>query len=168
MPQFESHFMTPTMIWTIISFVLLLILLKKYALPGVLAVLEERSERIRDDLEAAEKLRQEADALKAENEANLQRAKAAADELIAKAQEKASALLAENEAKMREEGERLIADAQRAIQQERSQAMTELRSVAADLAVAAAEKFVTTSLDDATQQRLVEESLAELESQYRK
>ncbi len=168
MPQFESHFMTPTMIWTIISFVLLLVLLRKYALPGVLAVLEERSERIREDLEAAEKLRQEADALKAENEANLQRAKAAADELIAKAQEKASALLAENEAKMRDEGERLIADAQRAIQQERSQAMTELRSVAADLAVAAAEKFVTASLDDATQQRLVEESLAELESQYRK
>jgi len=75
--------------------------------------------------------------------------------------------LAENEAKMRTEGERLIADAQRAIEQERGNAMSELRSVAADLAVAAAEKFVTTSLDDAARERLVEESLAELEKQYR-
>ncbi len=168
MPQFESQFMTATMIWTIISFVILLVLLKKYALPGVLAVLEERSERIRADLESAESLRREADALKAENEANLQRAKAAADELIAKAQEKAAALLAENEGRMRDEGERMIADAQRTIAQERTQAMTDLRAVAADLAVAAAEKFVVTSLDDTTQQRLVEESLVALESQYGK
>jgi F-type H+-transporting ATPase subunit b len=167
MPQFESQFLTPTMIWTIISFVILLVLLKKYALPGVLAVLEERSERIREDLESADKLRQDADALKAELEANLQRAKGAADELIAKAQEKVAAMLADNEAKMRKEGERIVADAHRAIEQERGQAVTDLRAMAADLAVAAAEKFVVNNLDDASRQRLVEESLAELEKQYR-
>ncbi|MBI5137844.1 MAG: F0F1 ATP synthase subunit B [Nitrospirae bacterium] len=167
MPQFESHFLTPTLIWTIISFVLLLVLLKKYALPGIMAVLEERSERIREDLEAAERLRKAADALKAENEAGVQRAKVAADEVIVKAQEKAALLLTQNEARMREEAERIIADAHRAIEQERTQALADLRGLAADLAVAAARKFVAGSLDDATRQRLVEESLTELQGQYR-
>jgi len=166
MPQFDTHFLTPMLAWTALSFVLLLLLLKRYALPGILAVLEARRERIREDLESAESLRKEAEALKAEHEANIKRAKAAADEVIAKAQEKASKLLSDNEARMKTEADRIIADAQRSIEQERSQAVAELKSLAADLAVTAAGKFIETGMDDATQARLVEESLAELERTY--
>jgi F-type H+-transporting ATPase subunit b len=153
MPQFDTHFFTPMLFWTAVSFVLLLLLLKRFALPGILQVLEERRERIREDLESAERHRKEAEAVKAEHEAALKAAKAAADEVLAKAQEKASKLLADNEARMKEEADRIIADA--------------LKGLAADLAVAAAEKFVSTSMDDATQARLVEESLAQLERTYR-
>jgi F-type H+-transporting ATPase subunit b len=167
MPQFDTHFFSPMLIWTIVSFVLLLLLLRKYALPGILEVLEARRQRIKDDLEAAERLRLEAAAVKAEHEAQLKAARSVADEVIAKAQEKARALLAENEARMKEEAERIVADAQRSIGQERAQAVSDLRALAADLAVTAAEKFIATGLDAATQRRLVEESLAELEARYR-
>lgn len=168
MPQFDPHFFSPMLFWTAVSFVLLLLLLKRYALPGILEVLEERRERIREDLESAERHRKEAEAVKAEHEAALKAAKAAADEVLARAQEKASKLMAENEARMKEEADRIIADAHRAIDQERTQAVDELKGLAADLAVAAAEKFVSTSIDDATQARLVEESLAQLERAYRR
>jgi F-type H+-transporting ATPase subunit b len=167
MPQFESEFFSPMLFWTIVSFVLLLLLLRKYALPGLMEVLEARRQRIKDDLETAERLRLEAAAVKAEHEAQLKASRAAADEVIARAQEKARALLAENEARMKEEADRIVAEAQRTIAQERAQAVTDLRALAADLAVAAAEKFVATGLDAATQRRLVEESLAELEARYR-
>jgi len=167
MPQFDSHFLTPMLFWTAVSFVLLLVLLKRFALPGILEVLEARRERIREDLESAERHKREAEALRAEHEANLKAAKAAADEVLAKAQERASKLLAENEARMTEEADRIIADAHRSIEQERFQAVTELKGLAADLAVTAAEKFVATSMDAATQARLVEESLAQLERTYR-
>jgi F-type H+-transporting ATPase subunit b len=167
MPQFDTHFLTPMLAWTALSFVLLLLLLRRYALPGILEVLEARRERIREDLESAERLRKEAEALKAEHEANIRRAKAAADEVIAKAQERASKLLADNEARMRAEADRIVADAQRSIEQERAQAEADLKSLAADLAVTAAGKFVEASMDEATQARLVEESLAQLERTYR-
>lgn len=167
MPQFDAHFFTPMLFWTTVSFLLLLAVLRKYALPGLMEVLESRRERIREDLEAAERQRAAAETLKAEREAALERARAEGDEIIAKAQEKASALLSENEAKMKAEAERIIADAQRAIEQERGQAVTDLKALAADLAVAAAGKFVAASLDDKTQQRLVEESMAALEGKYR-
>jgi len=167
MPQFDAHFLTPMLFWTTVSFVLLLVLLKRFALPGLMEVLEGRRDRIREDLEAAEAQRKAAEALKAEHEASLKQTKAAADEVIARAQEKASKLLADNEARMKEEADRIVADAHRTIEQERAQAVAELKGLAADLAVAAAEKFVATSMDAATQARLVEESLAELERTYR-
>jgi F-type H+-transporting ATPase subunit b len=167
MPQFETHFLTPMLFWTAVSFVLLLLLLKRFALPGLMEVLEGRRDRIREDLEAAERMRQEADALKAEHEAALKATKAAADEVIARAQEKATKLLADNEARMKEEADRIIAEAHRTIEQERTQAVAELKGLAADLAVTAAEKFVAANMDEATQARLVEESLAELERAYR-
>lgn len=166
MPQFDAHFLSPTLIWTTVSFVLLLVMLKKLALPGIMAVLEDRKERIKSDLDAAEALRKESEKIKAEHEANMARAKAEADELIAKAQEKAAALLSDNEAKMKEEAERIVADAQRAIEQERGQALSELRTLAADLAVAAATKFVAESLDEKTQLKLVDESLDQLGAKY--
>ncbi|MFQ5508645.1 MAG: F0F1 ATP synthase subunit B [Leptospirillia bacterium] len=168
MPQFESHLMSPMLFWTAVSFVLLMVLLKRFALPGLLEVMESRQDRIREDLESAERAKADAAALKAEHEANLKRAKADADEVIARAQEKATQLLSDNEARMKQEADRIIADAQRSIEQERSQALEELRGLAADLAVAAAEKFVATSLDDAARTRLVDESLEALEASYRK
>jgi len=167
MPQFESEYFSPMLFWTTVSFVLLLLLLKRYALPGIMEVLENRRQRIKDDLESAERLRLEAAAVKAEHEAQLKASRAAADEVIAKAQEKAQKRLAENEARMKEEADRIVADAQRTIAQERTQAVTDLRALAADLAVTAAEKFIATGLDEATQRRLVEESLTELEARYR-
>ncbi len=166
MPQFDSTFLTPMLFWSTVSFLLLLAVLWKAALPGILQGLEDRKERIKSDLDAAETLREESEKIKAEHEANLARAKADADELIARAQEKASALLADNEHKMKQEADRIVADAQRAIEQERGQAVGELRTLAADLAVTAAAKFVTAGLGEEAQLKLVDESLEQLGVKY--
>ncbi|MDH4228482.1 MAG: F0F1 ATP synthase subunit B [Nitrospirota bacterium] len=168
MPQFDFQFMQPTMFWSAVSFLVLLVLLWRMALPGILGQLENRRQRIQDDLDGAEKARREADRIKADLEANLKAAKSAADEIIARAQEKAAALLGENEKRMQDEAARILADAQRAMAQERTQAVADLRKLAADLAVTAAGKFVSANLDEAAQLRLVDESLAELQSHYRR
>ncbi|MDH5527253.1 MAG: F0F1 ATP synthase subunit B [Nitrospirota bacterium] len=167
MPQFDAQFLTPTLFWSAVSFLFLLGILWKFALPGLTEIMESRQQRIREDLESAQKQRQDAEKLKAEHEANLKAAKAQADEVLAKAQEKAAQLLAANENRMKEEADRITADAQRAISQERAKALTDLRALAADLAVSAAGKFVAKALDEKTQLKLVDESLAELESRYR-
>jgi len=167
MPQFDPQFFTPMLFWTAVSFVILLWLLKRYALPGIMEVMEGRQERIREDLESAEKLRRQGEAALAANEAKLQETKAAVDAVIAQAQDRAAALLVENEARMRQEADRVIAEAHRAIEQERGQAVTELRELAADLAVAVASKFVAQGLDREAQLKLVDDSLDELAVRYR-
>lgn len=168
MPQFDGHFLTPMLFWTIISFVLLLWLLKRFALPGIMEVMEGRRDRIREDLESAEQMRAEAAKLKAENEANLERAKEAANEVLARAQEQATALLAENEARMKAEGERILAEANRTLTQERQKAVADLRGLAADLAVTAAGKFVSVGMDESAQLKLVDDTLDSLEAQFKK
>lgn len=168
MPQFDPHFLSSMIFWTTVSFLILLVILWKMALPGIMQVLEDRTNRIKGDLDSAETLKAEAARLKAETEAQLAKTRAEADEIIAKAQEKAGSLLADNEAKMKEEADKIIADAHRAIEQERGQAVGDLKKLAADLAIAAAGKFVATGLDEKAQLKLVEESLVELEARYGK
>ena len=50
MPQFESHFFSSLIFWEVLSFVILFVVLYKFAFPGILSVLEEREKKIKDSL----------------------------------------------------------------------------------------------------------------------
>ena len=66
MPQFDLHFLAPLTFWSIISFLILMVILYKYALPAITGILDARQEKIKGDIDQAEKLREDAEKLKGE------------------------------------------------------------------------------------------------------
>ena len=133
------------MLWTLIVFLVLLALLWKFGWPAILRSVEERERRIQHQLDEAEKARAEAQEI-------LARAKAVATK-------EREALLA----RTREEQEQLLDRARREIEAEKEKAILALRKEAVDLAIAAASKLIEQQLDDDANRRLVLEYLASLE-----
>ena len=154
------------MFWTIVVFLILLAVLKKFAWPAVLGAVEAREKALEEQLAEAERNRAESAALLEEHK-----------KLIATAKTQAHAVLAESKAlaekeravaleKTRQEQEELLARARREIQSERDRAITELRREAVDLSLAAASKLIGERLDTATDRKLVLDYLASLDSQH--
>ena len=154
------------MFWTIVVFLILLAVLKRFAWPAVLGAVEAREKALEEQLAEAERNRAESAALLEEHK-----------KLIATARTQAHAVLAESKAladkeravaleKTRQEQEELLARARRDIQSERDRAITELRREAVDLSLAAASKLIGERLDSSTDRKLVLDYLASLDSQH--
>ncbi len=152
-----------TVFWTLVTFLVLLVLLRRYAWGPLTEALEQRERTIRESLEQAERERQEARRLLEEHRrlvTQIQRERAQA---LSEARRDAERLRDELLDQAQRQREQLLHQAELQIQSEMRQARAELRRVAADLAVAAAEKLLRRSLDDATHRKLVEDYLDELE-----
>jgi F-type H+-transporting ATPase subunit b len=162
MPQFESHFFSSLIFWEVVSFGILLFVLYKFAFPGILAVLEEREQKIKDNLDRAERHRSEAERTLKEYEAKLNAASKEAEGILAVAKERAQRLMEENEQRLTAEAERIKGDATREIDQERRRAIQDIRTQTTDLALMVAEKVVQRSLNDADHRRLADEALEAL------
>lgn len=162
MPQFESHFFSSLIFWEVVSFGILLFVLYKFAFPGILAVLEEREKKIKDNLDRAERHRSEAERTLKEYEAKLSAASKEAENILAVAKERAQRLMEENEQRLTAEAERIKGDATREIDQERRRAIQDIRTQTTDLALIVAEKVVQRSLNDADHRRLADEALEAL------
>ena len=159
MPQFESHFFSSLIFWEVVSFVILLLVLYKFAFPGILSVLEEREKKIKDSLDQAERHRSEAERKLKEYEAKLAAASREAEGVLAAAKERAQRLMEENEQRLTAEAERIKGDATREIDHERRKAIQEIRGQTTELALMVAEKVVQRSLTDADHRRLADEAL---------
>jgi F-type H+-transporting ATPase subunit b len=152
------------MFWTIVVFLLLLAILKKFAWPAVLGAVEAREKALEEQLAEAERNRAEAAALLAEHKKLIAEAKAQAHGIIVEARtvaEKERALAME---KTKQEQEELLARARREIAAERDRALQDLRREAVDLSLAAASKLIGDRLDSETDRKLVLEYLATLDS----
>lgn len=154
--------------WEWVSFGLLLFFLYKYAFPEILKVLDERGQKIRENIEAAERQRAEAERRLAEYDAKLKAVQKEAEEMIAQARARALQMMEENERRMSVDAERIKAAAARDIDQERRTALEEVRAHVADLALRVAEKIVERSLTDADHKRLADESLSAVARDYEK
>ncbi len=144
-------------IWTIITFVLLLIVLKAVAWKPLLAMLDEREKRIQESLDQAEKARQEAQEAAEESRLMISRARAEAQEAVAQGREAAERVAQEVHQRAEGEAQQMLEQARRTIQQEKDQAILELRSRVADLALLAAGKVLEDNLDDARNRQIVDE-----------
>jgi F-type H+-transporting ATPase subunit b len=155
---------TNELIWGAISFTVLLLLLRKFAWPGMKAGIEARTERIRSDLASAESAKEEAERVLAEYRAQLADAKAESGRIIEEARQQADAVKRDQEARVQTEiasmRERAAADVEGA----KSQALADLRGEVADLAIGAAEVIVQRNLDHDTQVQLVEQYIESLAS----
>jgi F-type H+-transporting ATPase subunit b len=151
----------------IINFLLILYLLNRFVFRRVLALLDERQERIAKGLEDAESAARDRELARAEREAALDEARKEAAAMIARATKIAEDSRAEIVAAARAEAEKVAARATEEIIAEKQRAIAELRSHVADLALDAAGRLVKADMTAPTQRRLVEEFLAEVSASDR-
>jgi F-type H+-transporting ATPase subunit b len=149
-------------LWTAITFLLLIVVLSKFAFGPIVKMLDERERTIREAIEQAKKERAEAEKLLAAQKESLIQAQRDAAELAKRNQQEVEKLRVELTARARKEADELVASARRQIQEEKTKAVAEVRGYVADLAVAGATRIVKSSLDEKTQRALVEEYLAQL------
>jgi F-type H+-transporting ATPase subunit b len=154
------------MFWTVLVFLVLLLILKKFAWPALIGAVEAREKALEEQLAEAERQRAEAGRLLAEHERLLAEGKASAHALLAEARtiaEKERALAME---KTRQEQEELLERARRDIAAERERAIAELRREAVDLSLAAATKLIEKRLDSEADRKIVQEYLASLDTRH--
>jgi F-type H+-transporting ATPase subunit b len=149
-------------LWAAITFLLLVVVLAKFAWGPIVKMLDEREKTIREAIDEAKKERSEAEKLLAEQKAALAQASREAAELAKRNQLEVEALRVELTARARKEADELVSGARKQIVEETSKAATELRGMVADLAIAAAGKLLVASLDEKAQRQLVDEYLKQL------
>src|SRR5688500_7802587 len=129
-------------IWTILTFLVLLTLLAKFAWRPLLQALSDREETIRKSLTDAEKARLELERLNQESEAIIRQARVDADGIVASSRADAERLRGELREKARAEADGILKNAERQIQLETARALEQIRREAADLSVAIASKII--------------------------
>jgi F-type H+-transporting ATPase subunit b len=152
------------MIWTVFVFLVLLLILKRFAYPALLGAVEAREKRLEEQIAAAERARTEAEAILAEQKKLLAEGRTVAHQLLADARSTAENERALALEKTKAEQEELLARARRDIAEERDRAVSDLRREAVELSLAAASKLIGKRLDSDSDRKLVEEYLAGVES----
>ena len=147
-------------IWTIITFLVVLFVLKKFAWPHLLAALDEREKRISDAIAAAEQARQEAEEVLREHRQKLAAADEEARQVVAEAREAGANVRQTIVSQAREEAERMLDHARTSIESEKRAAIAELRRETANLAVQAAGALIDANLDDEKNRGLVDDFIA--------
>tara|TARA_B110000858_G_scaffold166465_1_gene193765 strand:- start:558 stop:1049 length:492 start_codon:yes stop_codon:yes gene_type:complete len=146
--------------WTTVVFVLLLLLLKKFAWKPILSAVEERNNLINDSLQAAEKARDEMSELNSNNEKIIAQAKLDRDSLLKEAREMKSQIISQAKDQAALQAEKLVNSAKEQISNEKMKALTELKNHVADLSIEMAEKVLSNELSDASKQKeLINRSL---------
>ena len=146
--------------WTLVSFSILYLILRKFAWGPILGAVKEREESIKAALDAADNAKKEMENLKADNEKILNEAKTEREAMLKEAREMKSKLIsdAENEAKAKAKS--MVEAAKTAIQNEKNSAMNELKNTVVDLSVGIAEKIISEELADKDKQlKMIEEIL---------
>jgi F-type H+-transporting ATPase subunit b len=151
------------MVWTLLLFVLSMIILWKLAFPRITDALDRRQHAIEESIDAADRTRQEADKLLAEYRERLAEARQQADQIIERARRAGETHERGSEAEAQARRERLMEQARRDIEMETRRAIQDIRREVADLTVMATEKVTRKTLTEEDQRRLVEEALSELD-----
>jgi len=151
------------MFWTVVVFLLLLLLLKRFAYPALLGAVEARERALQEQLDAAERNRVESEALLAEHKKLLAEAKTQAHALLVEARTSAEKERAVAMEKTLQEQQQLLERARRDIAAERDRAIAELRQEAVELSLAAASKLIGERLNSETDRKLVQEYLSSLD-----
>jgi F-type H+-transporting ATPase subunit b len=157
----ELH--TGLIAWTIIIFVLLLILLRKLAWKPIVGALEERTKRIKDSLEKAEAAQRAAENARAEYEAMMAQASKEAQELIGRSRKAAETTRDEIVAKAQSESEVIKQRAIREIDLARQKALEEIKHTTAQLSLDIAGKIISRSLAAKDHQDLIRQALREMQ-----
>ncbi len=150
MPQLDATTFVGQIVWLVITFVGLYFLMTRVALPRISEVLEARQQRIAHDLDAAATLKDEAEAVLAEYEKAMAKARADAQEALAAAAEERAREAEARHAELAATIVKQIAGAEERIAAARDEALAGVEAIAADIAHSATEKLVGDDVDEAT------------------
>jgi F-type H+-transporting ATPase subunit b len=143
--------------WTLITFVLVLVVLRWKAWGPILALVEEREKQITSAIESAKKERAEAEKLLAEQKTAIAQARQEAAEMMRRNQQEVEKYREELMAKSRKEAEEFKLQARREIDDQKAKAIAEVRGMAVDLAMEVAGKLISERMDDSKHRALAEQ-----------
>lgn len=147
--------------WTLIAFLAVFFLLKAFAWKPILASLKERETGIAEAIASADKVKAEMADLKNENEAMMAQAREQRAVMIKEAKETADKMMAEAKDKAKSEYDRIVAEAQNAILQQKNAALTDVKNQVGALVIEVAEKVLARELANKAEQENYIKQLAE-------
>jgi len=150
------------MFWSLITFIILMYVLTKFAWKPILNFLSERENLIKESLEKAEIAKKEAEKLIEANKANLDKAEEEAQKIIAQSREYAEKLKSQMLQESNAEAKKRIDEAKIEIERKNQEAFNQMKDQIASIAVEAAEKIIRENLDGAKQKKLVNKYLDDL------
>jgi F-type H+-transporting ATPase subunit b len=149
--------------WTLLTFLIVLFILKKFAFGRIAALLDERRSSIERNIAAAEAARAESEKLAEEYRQQLAMARQEATEILERARHSAEEQRRKLQEDINAERERGIAQAQAAIQAETRQALDRIKREIADLTIVTTERVLKRKLDEAEQRRLIDDALKDVD-----
>jgi F-type H+-transporting ATPase subunit b len=151
------------LIWTLLAFLVVFLVLKKFAWPAIVKGLADREKSIADSLATAERVKLEMTRLKSDNEALLAKAREERAALIKDAKDTADKMVAEAKERARAEYDRIVADAQSTITQQKMAAITDLKNQVGNLVIEVSEKVLRRELGNkADQEKYIQELAGEV------
>jgi F-type H+-transporting ATPase subunit b len=151
-------------IWTILTFLVLLGLLTKFAWRPLLTGLQNRQDAIKKSLEDAERAKLELEKLQHESAKIMQQARIEAESMLAKTRTDADRFREELKVKAKEEADAIVRTAEQRIQLQTRQALQQIRHEVADIAVVLASKLLERNLAKEDNDRLISETLRQIET----
>ena len=149
-------------IWTVVTFFILLAILGKFAWRPILKALDEREQFISKSLEDAEKAKRELEEITQRQAELIAQARDQAKEIVSKGKEAAERIAKDIEDRAKAESNKLLLNAKREIEQEKSRAISLLRMETTDLVIKAASHLINSDLDSEKSRKLVDETIKEL------
>ena len=153
-------------IWTIVVFLVLFLLLAKFAWRPLLEALDTRQNAIRKSLDDAQQARQELERLNTESAQIVARSRQEADAIITQSRADGDRLREEIRHKARAEADLIVKNAERQIQLETSRALQQIRHEAVELSVMIASKIIQRNLTREDNERLIDEALRQVQSRH--
>ncbi len=139
-------------IWTLLAFLVVFFILKKYAWPSILGGLQKREETITEALASAEKIKAEMALMKSENESLLAQAREERAGMLKDAKHTADKMVSDAKERAKAEYDKILADAQSAIQLQKNAVLTDLKNQVGVLVIEVAEKVLRKELNDKAKQ----------------
>ena len=151
-------------VWTIIIFVLLLVILRKVAWKQIVGGLEERTKKIKDSLEQAEAAQKAAENARAEYEAMMAKANKEAQALMARSRKDAEVMRDKTVAEAQISADQILQRTKREIDLARQKALEEIKQTAAEMSISIAGRIIGKSLAARDHQDLIRQALSDMQS----
>ncbi len=148
-------------VWNFLAFIIVFFILKKFAWPAILNGLKEREEGIADAISTAERVKAEMAQLQSENETILAKAREERTLILREAKDHSDKMIADAKDKAKTEFDRIVADAQVAIQQQKNAALTDVKNQVGALVIEVSEKILKRELSNKPEQEKFIKELAD-------
>jgi F-type H+-transporting ATPase subunit b len=139
-------------IWTLLAFVLVFLILRKFAWGPILSALNEREKTIADSLATAERVKTEMAMMKSENEALLAKAREERSAMLKEAKETRDRIVNEAKDQAKQEAAKILADANAALQNQKMAVLTDVKNQIGNMVIDISEKVIRRSLDSKGEQ----------------